>query len=338
VARRCADPSAVALGEDCAVKAAVVHRYGGPEVVQLADVPTPEVGPGDVLVRVHASTVARNDTAFRAASPFINRFFVGLLRPKRHVLGSDFVGAVERVGAEVHEFSVGQRVFGHRGFAVGAHAELMAVPTSSGVTLAPSELSDVEAAAVLDGVVLGLPFLRAAGVVAGTRVAVYGASGSIGTALVQLCHDRRAHVTAVCGPEAAELVRSLGADVVVNRHVEDFCALGPFDVIIDSVGKLPYRSCRHALTPNGMFLSSEPGKWFENSIRWLLTMRRSRGRRVSMAIPTYGKADVEAVRELVERRAYRAVVDRVYPFEQVVDAHRFVDTHTKVGNVVLTIS
>ena len=319
------------------MKAAVVRRYGGPEVVQVVDVPDPVVGPGDVLVRVRASTVARNDTAFRSASPFINRFFVGLLRPKRHVLGSDFVGEVVRVGADVRDFSVGQRVFGHRGFAVGAHAELLVVPASSGIALAPAELSDIDAAAVLDGVVLGLPFLRAAGVTAGTRVAVYGASGSIGTALVQLCHDRGAHVTAVCGPETAGLMRSLGADVVVNRHEEDFCALGPFDVIIDSVGKLPYRSCRHALTPDGMFLSSEPGKWFENSIRWVSSMRRTKGRRVSMAIPSYGKADVEAVSELVVRGAYRAVVDRVYPLAQVVDAHRFVDTHTKVGNVVLTI-
>jgi NADPH:quinone reductase-like Zn-dependent oxidoreductase len=318
------------------MRAVAYRRYGGPEVLRFEDVARPEVGPGDVLVRVRASTVARNDTAFRSATPFINRFFVGLLRPKRPVLGSDFVGDVVEVGAQVGEFNVGQRVFGHRGFSVGAHAEFVRVPAISAVTGAPERLSDVDAAAVLDGVVLGLPFLRVAGVRAGTRVVVYGASGSIGTALVQLCRQRGAYVTAVCGPETIDLVRSLGADDVVDRLLDDFCTRGPFDVIIDSVGKLPYRACRHALTADGIFLSSEPGKWFENSIRWLLTKRRRHGRRVSMAIPTYSKADVELLRDLVDRGEYRAVVDRVYPFEEFADAHRFVDTGTKVGNVVLT--
>jgi NADPH:quinone reductase-like Zn-dependent oxidoreductase len=320
------------------MKAVVYHRYGGPEVLQLAEVPRPAVGPDTVLVRVHASTVARNDTAFRSATPFINRFFVGPFRPKRPVLGSDFVGEVVEVGSQVREFTVGQRVFGHRGFAIGAHAEYVAAPASSGITAAPACLSDVDAVAVLDGAVLGLPFVRSAAIGEGTRVAVYGASGSIGTALVQLCHERGAHVTAVCGAETIDLVRSLGADDVVDRFADDFCTRGPFDVIIDSVGKLPYRACRHALAADGVFLSSEPGKWFENSIRWLLTKRRRHGRRVSMAIPSYSKADVELLRGLVDRGEYRAVVDRVYPFDDVVDAHRFVDTGTKVGNVVLTFS
>nr|MBA3567229.1 NAD(P)-dependent alcohol dehydrogenase [Actinomycetota bacterium] len=211
---------------------AVVHdTYGAPDVLRLADVERPAPKVDEVLVRVHATTVTRTDCHMRKASPFIWRFMLGLLRPKRRILGLEFAGVVEAVGAAVSDFAMGDRVFGLRN---GAHAEYVCVREAGLLAHMPAGMTFEEAAAVCDGMSQALGHLRKGGVGTGTRLLVYGASGSCGTAAVQLAKELGAHVTAVCNTKNVALVRSLGADEVIDYLQEDFTKNGQtYDVILD---------------------------------------------------------------------------------------------------------
>ena len=314
---------------------AVVHdRYGPPEVLRLEEVERPELEADAVLVRVHATTVTRSDCAWRAAKPFLSRFLTGLVRPRHRILGSEFAGVVEAVGATVTRFSAGDEVFGTTG-SFRAHAELVTVRESAPIAHKPAQMSFEEAAAVCDGAILALNPLRPAGIRAGTRLLVYGASGSMGTAGVQLGKHFGAHVTGVCDTRHVGLVRSLGADEVIDYTQADFTRNGErYDVIFDAVGKHSFTRCRGSLEPDGVFL---PTDGFANFARGLVHRRKGR-RRVVLAIPPkYRQDDVLLLKRLLESGEYRAVVDRTYPLEQVVEATRYVETGQKTGNVVLTV-
>jgi NADPH:quinone reductase-like Zn-dependent oxidoreductase len=317
------------------MRAVVADRYGPPDVLRIEAVPDPSPGPGEIVVRVHATTVNRSDTAYRAAVPPVARLVTGLRRPRRRVLGSEFAGEVHATGADVREFAPGDRVFGVNAWALGAHAELIRVRERAPVAHMPEGLGFVEAAAVCDGAILALNCLRPANVKAGDRVLVYGASGSIGTAGVQLAKERGAHVTAVCGADGVELVRALGPDAVVDRGREDFTRNGErYDVVFDAVGKLSFARCRASLTPAGAYLATDG---FANMALAVFTAR-NRGQRVLFKIPPrYAKEDVLLLKSLIEAGRYRAVVDRAYALEDVVEASRYVETGRKLGNVVLTV-
>lgn len=320
------------------MRAVVYERYGPPEVLEVRDDvarPTPDAG--EVLVRVHATTVNRTDCGFRDPRPWFVRFFSGLTRPRRPVLGSEFAGVVAEVGSDVTELAVGDEVFGvHEGF--GAHAEYLLVRERDPIAAMPAGTSFEQAAAVPDGVVLGLSGLVAGGVGEGTRVLVYGASGSIGTAAVQLAKHLGAHVTAVCNTANVEVVRALGPDAVVDYQQTDFTALGEtFDMVLDAVGKTSYRQCRPLIAPKGTYLSTDLGWLWQNPFL-ALGSKLSRGRRVLFALPHYTKDNVLLARRLMEAGEYRAVVDRTYPLDEVVEATRYVETEQKTGNVVLTVA
>lgn len=312
---------------------AVVHdRYGSPEVLRVEDVERPVPKDDEVLVRVHATTVNRTDAHMRGAYPFIWRFSLGLRRPKRRVLGLELAGEVVAVGAAVAEFEVGDRVFGMRS---GAHAEYVCVREAGTLAPMPAGMTFEEAAAICDGATQALAHLRAAGVGEGTRLLVYGASGSCGTAAVQLARHFGAHVTAVCNTKNLELVRSLGADDVVDYLEEDFTKNGEsYDVVLDAVGKHSFFRSRGSLEPGGLFVATDR---LYNFPLALLTSRIG-DRKVVFTIPRPTKEDVLLLEELIEAGEYRAVVDRTYPLEQVVEAHRYVETLQKTGNVVLTIA
>ncbi len=315
---------------------AVVHdRYGVPDVLRLADVELPVPKEDEVLVKIHATTVNRTDCGFRSADPFISRFFTGLLRPKRKILGSELAGEVDAVGAAVTEFAVGDHVFGVKGF--GAHAEFICMRESAPLAHMPAGMTFEEAAAVCDGAILALGFLRRADLRKGQKILVYGASGSIGTAGVQLARYFDAHVTAVCNTKNVELVRSLGADEVIDYLQEDFTKNGEtYDVIFDAVGKHSFRRCRGSLKPGGMYAVTDLGFLWQNPFLALWTSRIG-DRKVLFPIPRYTKKDVLFLKELIEAGKYRAVIDRCYPLEDVVEATRYVETQQKTGNVVLTI-
>jgi NADPH:quinone reductase-like Zn-dependent oxidoreductase len=314
---------------------AVVHdRYGPPDVLRLADVAQPVPQEAEVLVRIHATTVNRSDCGWRSAKPFMTRFFTGLRRPKRKILGMELAGEVEAVGAAVTEFKVGDRVFGVRW---GTHAEFVAVQESSAVTHMPTGMSFEEAAAVCDGACIALSCLRNAGLQKGRSILVYGASGSVGTAAVQLAKHFGADVTAVCNTKNVELVRSLGADEVVDYEQEDFTKSGKtYDIIFDAVGKHSFRRCRRSLKRGGTFIETDLGfMWHAPLLS--LTTRWIGDKRVRIGIARYTKADVVFLKELIEAGQYRAVIDRSYPLEQVVEATRYVETGQKTGNVVLVV-
>jgi NADPH:quinone reductase-like Zn-dependent oxidoreductase len=315
---------------------AVVHdRYGPPEVLRLEDVERPVPNEDEVLVRIHATTVTRTDCGFRSAEFFVSRFFTGLRRPKRKILGMELAGEVEAVGAAVTEFEVGDHVFGVKGF--GAHAEFACMGESAPLAHKPAGMSFEEAAAVCDGAALALACLRKAEPLEGKSVLVYGASGSVGTAAVQLAKYFGAVVTAVCNTKNVELVTSLGADEVVDYLQEDFTKNGrTYDVVFDAVGKHSFRRCRRSLKPGGTYVDTDPGFMWHVPLLALVS-RWIGNKKVALGITKYSKKDVLLLKGLIEAGKYRAVIDRAYPLEDVVEATQYVETGQKTGNVVLTI-
>ncbi len=327
------------------VRAVVHDRYGPPDVLRLEEVERPVPKDDEVLVKIHATTVNRTDCGLRSAEFFISRFATGLLRPKRKILGSELAGEVEAVGAAVKDFVVGDRVFGVNqygfrevAYAFGAHADFVCMRESGPLAHKPSGMTFEEAAAVCDGAILALTCLRKADLRKGRSILIYGASGSIGTAAVQLAKYFDADVTAVCNTKNVELVRSLGADRVIDYTQEDFTKDGrTYDVIFDAVGKHSFRRSRGSLKPGGIYIETDLGFLWHVPMLALLT-RRIGDNRVTLPTPTYTKKDVLFLKELIEAGRYRAVIDRRYPLEDVVEAHRYVETGQKTGNVVLTMN
>jgi NADPH:quinone reductase-like Zn-dependent oxidoreductase len=317
---------------------AVVHdRYGPPEVLRVAEVERPVPKDDEVLVRVHASTVTRGDAmGVRSVEYRFTRLFTGIRRPRRTILGTEFAGRVEAVGAAVTDFRVGDEVFGIKG---GANAEYVAVRESGVVAQNPAGLTFEEAAAVPDGSLLALTCLRPAYPLRGKSVLVYGAAGSIGTAAVQLLvHHFEADVTAVCDTKDIELVRSLGARDVLDRFRKDFTKNGKtYDLIFDAVGKHSFRRCRRSLKPGGMYITADLGFMYHVPLIALLT-RFVGSRRAKLGMGRYRREDLVLVKVLVDTGKYRPVIDRRYALDEVVEATRYVETGQKTGNVVLRVS
>jgi NADPH:quinone reductase-like Zn-dependent oxidoreductase len=315
---------------------AVVHdRYGPPEVLRVGEVPRPVPKDDEVLVRVHASSVTRSDCGFRAADPFFSRVFIGLLRPKRKIIGMELAGEVEAVGAAVTEFAVGDEVFGVKG---GANAEYVCVREQGALAHKPAGMSFEDAAAVCDGGIIALACLKKADPLQGKSIVIYGATGAIGTAAVQLAKHFGADVTAVCNTKNLELVQSLGADRVIDYTQEDFTKNGEtYDVVFDAVGKHSFRRSRGSLEQGGIFITTDLG--FLWHVPPLALLSRWIGdKRVTLPIPSYTKENVLVIKELIEAGEYRAVIDRRYPLEDVVEATKYVETGQKTGNVVLTVT
>jgi NADPH:quinone reductase-like Zn-dependent oxidoreductase len=314
------------------VKAVVQDKYGPPEVLRIEEVERPVPRDDEVLIRIHATTVTQTDTHVRAAHPIFWRLIGGLRRPRWRTLGVELAGEVEAVGAAVSQFSVGDHVFGTTWF--GAHAEFICLRESAALAHKPAGMSFEEAAAVCDGAMQALDALRKADVQDGQWIVIYGASGSLGTAAVQLAKSIGAHVTAVCSTKNVELVRSLGADEVVDYLREDFTTNGQtYDAIIDAVDKYSFRRGRRALKRGGIYVATDG---LRNFFWWLWSWRIG-NTRLRFANGRKTKKDVLFLKGLIEAGKYRAVIDRCYPLEQVVEAHRYVETWQKTGNVVLTI-
>jgi NADPH:quinone reductase-like Zn-dependent oxidoreductase len=318
---------------------AVVHdRYGPPEVLHLEDVVQPVPKDDEVLVRIHATSVTRSDAHLRSGTPFVQRFQSGLLRPKRRILGHELAGEIEAVGANVTEFGVGDRVFGalpYLALRTGTHAELIAVPASWPLAPIPEGIGFEQVAAIGDGALCALNAYRPVGGLEDKDVLVYGASGSIGTAGVQLAKHFGARVTAVCNTKNVELVRSLGADEVIDYLQEDFTKNGrTYDVVFDAVGKESFQRCKGSLKPGGFYL---PTDGFRNIFLWLVHKKLG-DRKVVFEIPRFRKQDVLLLKGLLETGGYRPVIDRTYALEDVVEATRYVETQQKTGNVVLTVN
>ena len=320
------------------MKAIIYEEYGPPEVLRLVDVEKPTPKANEVLIRIHATTVTATECTFRKGRPYFARLFTGLARPRITRLGEEFSGEVEAVGKDVRRFAVGDQVFGEAGAGFGAYAEYICLPEGGEFTTKPAGVS-YEEAACCDGVLTALPFLRDSGnIQSGQRVLIYGASGSIGTAAVQLAKHFGAEVTGVCSTANLELVKSLGADGVIDYTKEDFARSGEtYDIIFDTVGKTSFSRCRGALAPKGVFLEAGIGL---SVLPMVLITSVLGGRKAVIAATGLRPAgekikDLDFLRELIEAGKFKAVVDRTYTLEQIVDAHRYVDTGRKKGNVVI---
>ena len=321
------------------MKAVVQDRYGPPEVLRIEEVERPVPKDDELLIRVRASTVTQTDTHARRADLFLWRLVFGLRRPRSRTLGVELAGEVVAVGSAVRQFKVGDEVFGHPSTLFGAHAEYVCLSERAALALKPAGMSFEEAAAVCDGASQALDTLRQADVREGRRLVIYGASGSLGSAAVQLAKHFGAHVTAVCGTDHVELVRSLGADEVVDYRQQDFTKNGQtYDAIIDAVGKYSFRRGRRSLKPGGIYVATDGGRFMVETIALLVVTRWVGSKRVRSGIGRRRKEDVLFLKELIEAGEFRAVVDRRYPMDQAVEAHRYVETWHKAGNVVLTIA
>ncbi|HXA43475.1 MAG TPA: NAD(P)-dependent alcohol dehydrogenase [Candidatus Solibacter sp.] len=323
---------------------AVVHdAYGPPEVLHLEDVEKPIPGEDEVLIRIRATTVNRLDCATREANRsggttifLLSHLIFGLRGPRRRILGTELAGEIEAVGTSVSEFAVGDHVFGITGLRFGAHAEYTCVPESARIDSMPAGVSFEDAAAVSDGALNALWCLKGAEIREGQRILIYGASGSIGTAAVQLARHFGADITAVCGTKNLELMRSLGADRVIDYTEDDFTRSGEtYDVIFDAVGKHSFKRSKGSLKAGGRYLATDG---FRNLFLAIWTRLVGDKKVIFRLPPRYAQQDLRLIRDLMESGKYRAVIDRRYPMEQVVDAARYVDTEQKTGNVVLLVS
>jgi len=319
------------------MKAIVYTKYGPPEVAKLMEVPKPIPGDNEVLVKVYASTVNRTDSGFRSAEYFISRFWSGLFRPKIKILGSEFAGVIEDIGSGVESFRIGDKVFGFNDKTFGGHAEYLTIAETDAITTIPENIDFVEAAAITEGAHYALVDIRAANVERGHHVLVYGATGAIGSAAVQLLKYFGANVTAVCNTKNIELIKSLGADAVIDYQTEDFTKTeNKYDFIFDAVGKSSFGQCKPLLTKKGIYISTELGKNGEN-ILFALTTALSSGKKLLFPIPSITKNDILLLKEIVQKGQFKPVIDRKYKLEQITEAYKYVESGQKTGNVILEI-
>lgn len=319
------------------MKAVVYKKYGRPEVAQLQEVEKPTPGNKEILIKVIASSVNRTDSGFRSAEYFISRFWSGLFKPKYPILGCEFAGIVEQIGPLVRHFNVGDKVFGFSDKTFGGHAEYTVKSEDDAIALMPENASFEMAATATEGSHYALCDIRAAKVTAGQNVMVYGATGAIGSAAVQLLKHFGATVTAVCNTKNVELIRSLGPDFVIDYQTEDFTQCKEkFDFIFDAVGKSSFGKCKPLLTPKGIYISTELGKNGEN-IFYALFTTLLRGKTVMFPIPSIQKSDVEFIKTLMESGEFKPLIDRTYRLEEITEAYTYVESGQKTGNVVLRV-
>jgi NADPH:quinone reductase-like Zn-dependent oxidoreductase len=320
------------------MRAIINTEYGPPEVVKLMEVDKPLPKDNEVLIKVYATTVNRTDCGFRSAEYFISRFFSGLFRPKNKTLGNEFAGKIEAIGKNVTLFKTGDKVFGYNDTKFGAHAEYMTMSEDEAITTMPSNLTYEEAAPITEGGHYALCDLRAAKITTGQKILIIGATGAIGSAAVQLAKYFGTEVTAVCDTKNLELVKSLGANEIIDYTKQDFTKSSQrFDFVFDAIGKSSFGKCKPLLSKNGIYISTEFGKNSENILLALITPLFN-GKRVQFPMPTINKKDIIFLKELVETNKYKPVIDRRYALEQIVEAYKFVETGQKIGNVVITVT
>ena len=320
------------------MKAAVHTRYGPPEVVHISEVKKPAAKDNELLVKVHATTVNRTDCGFRSGKPFFSRFLTGLVRPRGTILGNEFAGEVEATGDGVTAFAPGDRVFGFIGLSgpFGAHAEYLTIPENGPLATIPAGLTYQEAAPSTEGSHYALSNIRRARIRSGQDVLVYGATGAIGSAAVQLLKSVGAGVTAVCATANVELVKGLGADRVIDYTAGDFTnGSQKYDVVFDAVGKTSFGRCRRLLKPGGIYLSTEGRLGF---LAQVIVTPLLRGKKVMFALPKLDQATVRHFKELIESGQFRPLIDRRYPLDQIVAAYRYAETGQKIGNVVISVA
>ena len=316
---------------------AIVHtKYGPPEVLKLREVKKPTPKDDEVLIKVYATTVTSGDCKVRRADPFVVRFFYGLKKPRIGILGSELAGEVEAIGTDVKAFNKGDFVFCGTGTKLGANAEYVSIKESGAIAIKPNNMTFEEAASVPFGATTSLYFLRdKGGIHDGQKVLIYGASGALGTYAVQLAKYYGAEVTAVCSAKNLELVKSLGADQVIDYNVKNFTETGEtYDIIFDTVGKTRFSQCKNSLKENGIYLTSVAG--LPQFAQMMLTSVKS-GKKIKGGVAPMRKEDFLFLKSLIEAGKIKSVIDRSYPLEREWEAHEYVEKGHKRGRVVITV-
>jgi NADPH:quinone reductase-like Zn-dependent oxidoreductase len=315
------------------MKAIVYTEFGPPDVLRLKEVEKPTSKKNEILIRIYATTVVAEEPGMRS-SPGLN----GFRKPKNPILGQEFAGEIEAIGKDVTRFKKGDQVFGIDWY--GAYAEYKCMPEDKALAIKPTNMTYEEAAAVPNGALTALPFLRDNGQIkSGQKVLINGASGSVGTFAVQLAKCYGTEVTGVCSTGNLELVKSLGADKVIDYTQEDFTQSGEaYDIIFDTVGKRSFSDCKNSLTPRGVYLTTVPGVEILLML-WPIKIDRRRAKFSATGLRSAKKKikDLLFLKELIEEGKLKAAIDRRYPLEQTAEAHRYVEKGHKKGNVVITV-
>lgn len=319
------------------MRAAIYKKYGGPEVVQLSNMPRPIIKSDEILIEVYATTVNRTDTGFRSAEYFISRFFSGLLAPKNPVLGCEFAGVVVEKGDAVKNFAIGDRVFGFDDENFGSHAEFKIIDASKGVAHLYPKIDFITGAAIAEGAHYALCNIRASNIQKGEKALVYGASGAIGSACVQLLKFFGVEVTAVVNAPRLDLMRQLGINKTIDYEKTDYTATSErYHVVFDCVGKTSFGQAKKVLVPGGIYISTELGPWAQNVFLALMALK-SKNTRVLFPIPTTSQKDIEFLGQLTADGHFKPLIDRVFKLDEIVAAHRYVSAGQKTGNVVVAI-
>lgn len=317
------------------MRAARRYRYGGPEVIQIENVEDPTPGPRELLVRVRAATVSRTDCALLAAKPPVMRLMTGLRVPKQPTLGTDFAGEIEAVGADAHEFRLGDRVWGINDMGLGSHAELMVVSADDAVRIMPERIGFDDAVACIEGGWYAYSIIERVGGVRGARVLIYGATGAIGSALLQLCAHDAESVTAVGNAKNLELLRSLGAANVIDYEARDFTRDAVhYDYVFDAVGRSSFGQCKSLLASQGTYVSTELGPGWQNTYLPLLKPWLG-GKRVVFPLPVDRKRWLTALWPLVAEHKLRSVIDRSYALDDIAQAYAFAASGQKTGCLIV---
>lgn len=319
------------------MKAATRFHYGPPEALQVMDTKQPLPNDGELLLRVHATTVNRTDCAILQARPFIMRFFTGLFKPKQPITGTDFAGVVEATGRQAYRFRVGDRVCGFDDNGLASQAEYLTLSEDKAIARIPDNISFQEAVASLEGAHYAFYFIEKIPLKPGQKALVNGATGAIGSALVQFLAHHDLRVTAVCRGKHEAQVKALGAERVIDYTREDFTRdAETYDYVLDAVGKSTFFRCRRLLAKNGIYLSSELGPWSQNVFLALLTPLAG-GKKVIFPIPYDIKKSMTFILRLLENGKFKPLLDKTYSLADITEAYRYVASGQKVGNVVITI-
>jgi NADPH:quinone reductase-like Zn-dependent oxidoreductase len=312
-------------------------KYGSPDVLQLKEVDKPVPKDNELLIRVYATTVNRTDCATIRAKPFFMRLVTGLITPNKQTPGTDFAGKIDAIGKDVISFKVGDKVFGFDDEGLSSHAQYLTLAEDEALATIPENCSYKQAAASIEGAHYAYNFINKVKIENGQKILVNGATGAIGSAAVQLLKAYKADITAVCGTKNLELVKSLGADRVIDYEKEDFTQQKlKYDFVFDTVGKSSFGKCKPLLNPGGVYISSELGWMYQNLFLAFVTPIVG-NKKVVFPVPTDIKGSVLLIKKLVEEGKFKAVIDRTYPLELIADAYRYVETGQKTGNVVITM-
>jgi len=319
------------------MKAIVYTKYGPPEVLQLKEIDKPTPKKDEVLVRVYATTVNRTDCATVRAKPFFMRLVTGLFRPHKSITGTDFAGKIESVGEDVISLKVGDKVFGFDDVGLESHAEYLTLSEHEALLTLPENMSYKQAAASSEGTHYAYNFINKVNLERNQRVLVNGATGAIGSAEVQLLKYFGANVTAVCATKHIELVKSLGADKVIDYTKEDFTQdEQKYSFVFDTVGKSSFAKCKPILESGGVYISSELG-WMYQNLYYSFFTSFIGNKKVKFPVPVDIKRSLRLVKKLTVKGKFKAVIDREYTLEKIVDAFNYVESGQKIGNVVITM-